>query len=243
VARYAMVTDLERCVGCQACTVSCNAEWDVAAGYARTHVRPTPVAGRFPELVAGIHVAQCNHCDHPPCVEACPSGATWKGADGIVHVDRGLCIGCGYCVAACPYDARYIDPVSHKVDKCDFCAPRLERGQQPACVTTCTAHAKIFGDLEDPDSEVSRLVFLGGARRIETAEVAVGPNVYYLGSPRRLDLVAASFPPRRPRLLAAGQVWSRLVRPLVLAGIGATFLGQAVAFFNQLRKGEEDFES
>lgn len=240
--RYAMVIDLDRCVACEACTVSCNAEWGVPAGHARTHVRRTPVTGTFPDLEAGIHVAQCNHCDDPPCVEVCPSGATFQGADGIVQVDKQLCIGCGYCVAACPYDARFIDPVTKKVDKCDFCLARLQRGQQPACVTTCTAHAKTFGDLEDPASDVHRMVYSEGARRIETADVKVGPNVYYLGKPEVLDLVAATFPPHRPRLLAAGEAWRRLAKPLVFAAVGATFLGQAAAFFTQLRKGEEDFE-
>jgi tetrathionate reductase subunit B len=175
-------------------------------------------------------------------VDACPSGATFKSDDGVVRVDKDLCIGCGYCVAACPYDARFIDPVAKKVDKCDFCIARLERGQQPACVTTCTARAKTFGDLEDPRSDVHRMVYLEGARRLETREIAVGPNVYYLGKPGQLDLVAASFPPHRPRLLAAGEAWSRLAKPLVLLAVGATFAGQAIAFFNQLNKGEEDFE-
>lgn len=240
--RYAMVTDLRKCVACEACTVACNAEWNVPAGRARTHVHRTPVAGRFPNLRSAVHVAQCNHCDRPPCVEACPSGAAWKAEDGVVHVDKDLCIGCGYCVPACPYDARFIDPVTSKVDKCDFCAARLARGLAPVCVTTCTAHAKYFGDLDDPAGDVHRMVYVEGARRIETAEVAVGPNVYYLGKPEQLDLVAATFPPHRPRMLAAGEAWRRLVKPLVITAVAATFLGQAVAFFHQLGQGEADFE-
>ncbi|MGC8794374.1 MAG: 4Fe-4S dicluster domain-containing protein, partial [Bryobacteraceae bacterium] len=81
MARYAMVTDLTRCVGCQACTAACNSEWDVPAGYARTRVLPTGTVGTFPNLRAAFYVAQCNHCDNPPCVEACPSGATFQGPD------------------------------------------------------------------------------------------------------------------------------------------------------------------
>lgn len=240
--RYAMVTDLRKCVGCEACTVACNALWEVPAGFARTQVKKTEIAGTFPNLRSGIHVAQCNQCDHPPCAEACPSGATSQGADGIVRVDKDLCIGCAFCVAACPYDARYINPATRKVDKCDFCLPRIARGEPPACVATCTAHAKYFGDLEDRASEVFRLVYAEGARRIETATVAVGPNVYYLGKPEALDLVAQAFPPRPPQLPAAGEFWRRAVRPLVLLAVGATFLGQAAAFFTQLVKGESDFE-
>ena len=242
MARYAMVTDLRKCVACQACTVACSAEWAVPAGHARTHVRTTPLAGTFPDLTSSPHVGQCNQCDRPPCVEPCPSGATYQDAGGIVRVDGDVCIGCGFCIDACPYEARFINPRTKKVDKCDFCRPRIERGEEPACVATCTAHAKYFGDLEDRDSEVSRLVFRDGARRMETRTVAVGPNVFYLGRPEHLDLVLTSFPPRRPRLLTAGEAWTKLLKPLVLVMVGATFAGQAVAFFTQLRKGEGDFE-
>ncbi len=242
MARYVMVIDLRKCVGCHACTISCNAEWDVPTGQARTRVHATPLAGTFPELRASPHVAQCNHCDHPPCVEPCPSGATWQDEAGIVRVDGDLCIGCGFCVDACPYEARFISARTKKVDKCDFCRPRIERGEEPACVATCTAHAKTFGDLEDHDSEVAQLVLHQGARRMESETVAVGPNVYYLGKPEQLELVLASFPPQPPRLLAAGEAWRRLLRPVVFGVVGATFLGQAVAFFSQLQKGESDFD-
>jgi tetrathionate reductase subunit B len=242
VARYGMVTDTRLCVACHACTVACNTEWTVPAGYARTRVRTTPVTGTFPTLASGIYVAQCNQCDHPPCVSACPSGATSQLDNGVVQIDRNVCIGCGFCVEACPYDARYINPDTKKVDKCDFCLSRVERGQEPACVATCTTHAKFFGDLEDRRSDVSRFVYEQGARRIETTDVAVGPNVYYLGRAAQLDLVGETFPPRQPRRPAAGRVWKGVVKPLVLAMIGVTFLGQAVAFFAQLHAGEKNFE-
>ena len=242
MARYAMVIDLKKCVGCQACTVACNSEWEVPIGSARTHVRATGVAGAFPNLLSTFYVAQCNHCDHPACVPPCPTGATYQAENGIVKVDRDLCIGCGYCVDACPYGARYIHPVLKKVDKCDFCAARLERGQAPACVETCIAHAKFFGDLEDRSSDVFKMVYERGARRLETAEVSIGPNVYYLGKKEHVELVLAKFPPHRPRLPLAGQWWDRVLKPLVLTAIGATFVGQAVAFFQQLRTGEKEFD-
>ena len=242
MARYAMVTDLRKCVGCEACTAACNAEWGVPAGKARTHVKRTGVKGKFPELSSSVFVAQCNHCDEPSCVGVCPSGATFQAPNGIVKIDKDLCIGCGYCVDACPYDARFIDPVAKKADKCDFCSARIARGEAPACVDTCTAHAKYFGNLEDPSSDVYRMVFRDGARRIETAGVAIGPNVYYLGKPEQLDLVAATFAPREPRMPLSGEAWQRVFKPLVIAAVAATFLGQAVAFFHQLRKGEADFE-
>lgn len=242
MARYAMVIDLKKCVGCHACTVACNTEWNVPPGYARTVVGGTGAVGKFPDVSASVFVAQCNHCDDPACVKPCPTGATYKAATGIVEVDKDLCIGCGFCVEACPYDARHIDPVTEKVDKCDFCTARLARGQLPACVETCTAHAKFFGDLEDRSGEVFHLVYDRGATRLETADVAIGPNVYYLGTEKQLELVKEKFAPRQPRMPAAGEWWSRVVKPLVLTAVGATFLGQAVAFFYQLSKGEKQFE-
>ena len=244
MARYAMVTDLRKCVGCHACTVACNAEWDVPPAQARTHVHVD---------AARRHVSRSSH--RAPTSRSATTATARRassrarrarrasGDDGIVRVDKRVCIGCGFCVEACPYEARHIARPTKKVDKCDFCVPRIERGEEPACVATCTAHAKYFGDLEDRGSDVYRMVYEDGARRIETATVAVGPNVYYPGRPEHLDLVAASFPPRaaaaaggRPGLEAAS------FKPLMLAAVGATFVGQAVAFFDQLRKGEKDFE-
>ena len=240
--RYAMVTDLRKCVGCQACTSACSAEWDVPPGFARTRVARTPVMGTFPDLAAGILVAQCAHCDDAPCLAPCPSGATCRDANGVVQVNRDLCVGCGFCVEACPYQARYINPAIKKVDKCDFCGPRVARGQEPACVATCTAHAKFFGDLDDRHGDVFRMVYTEGARRRETPQVAVGPNVYYLGKPAQVKLVLDTFPPRKPKLPVAGTLWEKLARPAVLGIVGLTFIGQAVAFFHQLGHGEKDYE-
>ena len=239
MARYAMVVDMTRCVGCQACTVACDKEWDVPLGFARTHVQRTGIVGTFPKLSSSFRVAQCNHCDRPPCAEACPTGATRQGADGIVRIDTGVCIGCGYCVDACPYDARFINPATRQAEKCDFCAARLERGLEPACVATCTAHAKYFGDLEDSRSEVFHMVFDLGARRLQSEQVAVAPNVYYLGKKSEVDLAFAKFPPHPPRVATARHFWGRVVKPLVIAAVAASFAGQAIAFFHQLSSGED----
>jgi Fe-S-cluster-containing dehydrogenase component len=138
----------------------------------------------------------CNHCDNPPCVRVCPTGATFKRADGIVMMDYHRCIGCKICLAACPYGARSINfrnprpfikklnpdyPTRSKgvIEKCNFCEERLARGLLPACVLACKRRALVFGDMEDPASDVRRLLDRGFSIR-RKAELGTKPQVYYI---------------------------------------------------------------
>jgi len=177
--RWGMVIDLRKCVGCQSCTVSCMVENDVPKGSFRTVVSDyelvrhgNPRRQPLPRL--------CNHCEHPSCLTVCPTQATFQRNDGIVVIDNTVCIGCGACVQACPYDARFINPETNTADKCTFCAHRVDEGLLPACVETCVGGARVFGDLNDPDSEISRLI---KENSVQTLKPSTGnePQVFYIG--------------------------------------------------------------
>lgn len=158
--RYGMVHDETRCIGCTACMEACRTVNQVPEGVTRlTIVRSGPV-GEFPEARYRFFRHSCQHCDRAPCVSVCPTGASYRdAATGIVDVNPDLCVGCQYCIVACPYQVRFIHPETRAADKCDFCRKtRLRQGGQPACVEACPTRALIFGDLDDPHSEISRLI-------------------------------------------------------------------------------------
>lgn len=156
--RYAMAVDTRTCVGCSACVIACKTENDVAVGYSRDWV-VTETSGTFPDLRMEIRSERCNHCEDAPCVAACPTGASHYGPGGVVLVDDDKCTGCKACIAACPYGARFVDPRTHTVDKCTFCVHRIEKGiPTTACQEICPTESIHFGDLNDPDSEITRLL-------------------------------------------------------------------------------------
>lgn len=175
--RYAMTVDMRRCVGCSACVLACAAENDVPEGYCRDWI-VHEIHGVFPDLRQEIRSERCMHCSNPPCVEVCPTGASLIGEGGIVLVEEDKCTGCKACVASCPYDARYVHPKGH-VDKCTFCIHRVKRGDQPACVTVCPTRALTFGDLNDPDSAVSKLLS-SRDHKVLLPEAGTQPNVFFL---------------------------------------------------------------
>lgn len=185
---WAMLVDTRRCIACQACTMACSMENASPEGQFRTVVATYAVS--TPEGKTGLSVLPrlCNHCEEPPCIPVCPVGATFKRKDGVVLVDGDRCVGCAYCVQACPYDARFINHHTGKADKCTFCSHRLEAGLLPACVETCVGGARIFGDINNPESEISRrLKAADGKTRVLKPEAGTLPNVYYIGLEEHLD--------------------------------------------------------
>lgn len=198
--RYGMVIDLRRCTGCYSCMVACKAENFTPPGVFFTRVL-TEELGKYPHAKMLYVPVQCNQCKDPACLKVCPTGATAQGEDGIVTIDANKCIGCRYCMIACPYRVRfynakrqtyYPSPTPHEefgfkardyqdgtVIKCDFCTHRIKDGLEPACVITCLSKARYFGDLDDPESEVSRLIATRSGEQL-LADKGTDPSIFYL---------------------------------------------------------------
>lgn len=207
--RWGFVVDTDKCVGCGFCVKACKLENEVPydAPVTRTWVEryvilkdgrtliDTPMGARdgFTETrVEGRDVKPkdiakaffvpklCNQCDNPPCVQVCPVGATYQTASGVVLVDRSWCIGCGYCIMACPYGARFFHPVYKVAEKCTFCYHRLTKGLKTACVDACPFGARQVGNLKDLSDPVTKTVL---SQRVGVLKDAFGtkPQVYYLG--------------------------------------------------------------
>jgi Fe-S-cluster-containing dehydrogenase component len=156
MAKYAMLIDERYCVTCGACVIACKEENNVPDGYHRDWVVERHT-GVYPNLITELRSERCNHCEEPYCVYVCPTGASYV-KDGIVLIDHNKCAGCGACIMACPYGARYMHPAGY-VDKCTFCAHKIQNGKytsMPACVAVCPTFALTFGDLEDPNSDINR---------------------------------------------------------------------------------------
>lgn len=152
--KYRMIHDENLCIGCQACSVACRSEHKVPDDVFRLQVR-IETSGTFPDLKMDFKRYSCVMCEDAPCVEVCPTKASFQTKDGIVHIDNDMCVSCKYCVTACPYGARFLNPVTKAIDKCTFCySTRVSKGKKPACTTICPTDALTFGDMNDKSSEV-----------------------------------------------------------------------------------------
>lgn len=199
---YGMGIEIDKCIGCSRCVEACKAENDVPREpfFFRTWIERYVIAKENVVTVESINVKGnrpkegpqddrdvlrsffvpklCNHCANPPCVQVCPVGATFSTKDGVVLVDDKRCIGCRYCIQACPYGARYLHPQTKTADKCTFCYHRVVKGLLPACVEVCPTQARIFGDLK---SKASRLIRFTRMNKIHVLKPSLNtePKVYY----------------------------------------------------------------
>ena len=204
--QYGMVIDLKKCMGCQTCSTACKLANNLPAGTWWNRVLTVggeqidTARGSYPNAEIHHLPVACQHCANPACVKVCPVGATFKDKDtGIVRQDYDKCIGCRMCMSACPYtgvrsfnweEPKYAVGFSigeeespahqkHTVEKCTLCVGRIAKGQKPKCVEACAGRARFFGDFDDPDSEVSKLVRDRESMQL-LPEMGTNPSVHYL---------------------------------------------------------------
>lgn len=175
---YGFVIDNRKCIGCHACSTACKSENEVPLGVHRTWVKYVE-RGTYPDVRRSFQVTRCNHCDNPPCVRICPVTAMYQRTDGIVEFDKDVCIGCKACMQACPYDAIHIDPETGTAAKCHYCSHRIDVGLEPACAVVCPTHAIVAGDLDDPMSEIAKLV-QSAKTTVRKPEQGTAPKVLYI---------------------------------------------------------------
>jgi len=240
--QLAMVIDSSSCIDCKACMLACKVENHVPEGHWRNWVReqePDFDSVGILKVTRSAHFqpGNCMHCDNPTCVQACPTSATYKDTeDGTVRVNEELCIGCGSCIPSCPYGARYRHTERKKVDKCDFCQVRRERGELPACVVTCPTKARVFGDINDPESDVALLMKKNKAVKVVNQETDTKPNILYLDKTAPMDW------PVKAEMPGPIRIW-KAMNPFMWGIVGLNALAVLLMLGKQLLIKDEETDS
>ena len=189
--RPALVIDQERCIGCEACTVACRLENKTSERWIRVETenvnRKDIPEGSFPDLKMTFIPHLCNHCASPPCVETCPTEALFIREDGIVILQGDQCDGCQTCLEACPYGVILYSKEKDKSEKCNLCFHRIDQGLEPFCVICCEGQAIHYGDLNDPTSQVSRMISAKNAFQLRP-ERGTNPSLFYCLPRERREL-------------------------------------------------------
>ncbi|MCI5851728.1 MAG: 4Fe-4S dicluster domain-containing protein [Sutterellaceae bacterium] len=181
MAQKTLVIDLDRCTGCGACETACKMENNVALGVYYNKLHEIGPVGTFPNLKGYWLPHVCQQCRDAPCVAVCPTHATYQTKDGQVLIDKKKCIGCKLCMKACPYGARSFNAELKVVEKCTLCHHLQEVGEKPACVKACCAHARFFGDIDDPNSDVSKAIAAAGKENVHSMpDHGNHPSVRYI---------------------------------------------------------------
>lgn len=188
MTQKSIITDVNRCVGCLACSVACKALNSVPLGSfwnKVVRIGPNPIeggSGQYPDVYMYFLTVSCQHCENPECVHVCPTGASHKLEDGSIQIDKEKCIGCQFCVMACPYGVRYLNEEERVVEKCTLCEQRLAQGEVPQCVSQCGGNARWVGDLDEGlESFVGSDDPLGNQRKMmEFIEPFEESEIYHL---------------------------------------------------------------
>ena len=175
--RYGIAIDTTKCIGCHACRVACQNQNDLPVKEQFNRIAERE-RGKFPSFSKEFVPLQCNHCTNAPCQRVCPTGATYTTDEGVVLVNPKTCVGCKYCIEACPYKMRVLDHAKGVVVKCRMCIEMVREGGTPACVSTCPTQVRIFGDLDDPKSEISRFIAKHNAQPLRP-DLNTSPKIFY----------------------------------------------------------------